>query len=198
MLADPRRLAWLARALAAAVALAGAAGACQRVPSDAYDGGDDDGWLKPDLPPWTNDDGGDGANGETNGESGEPKLDTPSEMPLAECTVVDLLFVIDDSGSMLAEQAQLIASFDGFVAGIQENLDEANDYHIGVVTTDAYALNAADCRTLGALVTESADGVCGPWAAGRYISLADDLESSFTCAAHVGDQGEGDEHQLEA
>src|SRR5689334_21213477 len=184
MLADPRRVAWLARALAAAVALAGAAGACQRVPSDAYDGGDDD--------------GGDGANGETNGESGEPKLDTPSEMPLAECTVVDLLFVIDDSGSMLAEQAQLIASFDGFVAGIQENLDEANDYHIGVVTTDAYALNSADCRTLGALVTESADGVCGPWAAGRYISLADDLESSFTCAAHVGDQGEGDEHQLEA
>src|SRR5690242_12423683 len=132
MLADPRRFAWLARARAATVVLgglAGAAGACQRVPSDAYDD-DGDGWLKPDLPPFTNDDGGDGAHGETNGDSGEPKLDTPTEMPLAECSVVDLLFVIDDSGSMLAEQAQLIANFDGFVAGIQENLDEANDYHI--------------------------------------------------------------------
>jgi hypothetical protein len=92
----------------------------------------------------------------------------------------------------------LIASFDGFIAGIQANLTEVNDYHIGVVTTDAYALNQEGCRMLGALVTESAAGVCGPWAEGRYVSLADDLASSFTCAANVGPGGDTNEQQIEA
>ena len=35
-----------------------------------------------------------------------------------ECTNVDILFVIDDSGSMADNQDQLIASFPGFIAGI--------------------------------------------------------------------------------
>ncbi len=208
MLVDRPRFALFALPLLGAVVLA-AASACQQVPSQTYDGDDDDGWLKPDIP-WGEEDpplpstgtpgDDDDSEGNEDGEDeGEPKLDMPPhEMPLAECTVVDLLFVIDNSGSMLDEQEQLIASFDGFVAGIQEYLDEANDYHIGVVTTDAYALNPGPCRSLGALVTESAAGVCGPWAAGNYISLADDLASSFTCAGHVGDQGNGDEHQIEA
>lgn len=195
MLADRRYLAWVA------LALVGAAAGCQQVPSQTHDGdGDDDGWQKPDIP-WEHPDTGPAeadADADTSGD-GDPKLDSlPDDMPLAECSVVDLLFVVDNSGSMLVEQQNLIASFDGFIAGIQDNLDEANDYHIGVVTTDAYVLNAAQCQTLGALVTESAEGVCGPWTAGRYISLADDLESAFTCAARVGDGGSTDEHQVEA
>jgi hypothetical protein len=193
MLADRRHLAWVA------LALVSAAAGCQQVPSDDGDD-DDDGWAKPDIP-WNEDldtgpDHDADADAETTGP-GDPKLDSPPDS-LGECNVVDLLFVIDNSGSMLVEQQTLIASFDGFIAGIQDNLDEANDYHIGVVTTDAYSLNFAECQTLGALVTESADGVCGPWTAGRYISLADDLESAFTCAARVGDTGSTDEHQVEA
>jgi hypothetical protein len=192
MLARRRHLAWVAFALVSAAA------GCQQVPGDTYDGNEDDGWLKPDIPPWGDEDPDTGpSEAETSGP-GEPKLDTLPNNPLAECSVVDLLFVIDNSGSMLVEQQHLIASFDGFIAGIQDNLDEANDYHIGVVTTDAYSLNVAECQTLGALVTESADGVCGPWTAGRYISLADDLESAFTCAAQVGGTGASDEHQVEA
>jgi hypothetical protein len=187
------------------LALASAAAGCQQIPSSTYDGDDDDdGWLKPDIPPWGDEDppdpresGPSEAEAETSGD-GDPKLDTPEQTPLAECSVVDLLFVIDNSGSMVDEQQNLIASFDGFIAGIQDNLDTTNDYHVGVVTTDAYALNLDDCQTLGALVTESAAGVCGPWSAGRFISLADDLESAFTCAADVGGDGGGDEHQIEA
>jgi hypothetical protein len=190
-----------------ALALASATAGCQQVPSSTHDGEDDDGWQKPDIPPWGDEDPPDpddessadaGSADASSADDGDPKLDMPDQMPLAECSVVDLLFVIDNSGSMLEEQQNVIASFDGFIAGIQENLDEANDYHIGVVTTDAYALNVADCQTLGALVTESAAGACGPWAAGRFISLADDLESAFTCAANVGGGGGGDEHQIEA
>jgi hypothetical protein len=198
MLANPRHLAWVA------LAFVSAAAGCQQVPFDTYDGEGDDGWKKPDIP-WEHPETGPPpdtgpSDAETSGDGdGDPKLDSlPDDMPLAECSVVDLLFVIDNSGSMLVEQQNLIASFDGFIEGIQDNLDEANDYHIGVVTTDAYMLNAAGCQTLGALVTESAEGVCGPWSAGRYISLDDELASAFTCAARVGDMGNTDEHQIEA
>lgn len=171
---------------------------CQQIDWSAEDDYDD--WVPPDLGvPEPNDGLDDPSAGDGDGDGDdEPKLDMPDETGLSECTLVDLLFVIDNSNSMLAEQANLIASFDGFIAGIQANLDEVNDYHIGVVTTDDYALNQDGCRMLGALVTESAAGVCGPWAEGRYISLADELESAFTCTANVGAGGDTNERQIEA
>jgi hypothetical protein len=184
-----------------AVALLLALGGCQQIPVSSDDGSYDDEWDRTDIP-WgdPNPEGGDPPpEGETGDEDGPPpKLDMPDEMPATQCKVVDLLFVIDNSNSIAAEQANLIASFDGFIAGIQTYLDEANDYHVGVVTTDAYALNEEPCRELGALVTSSAAGSCGPWVAGRYISLADDLAAAFTCAADVGGDGNTDEHQIEA
>lgn len=191
-MARPHRIALLAALLAG----------CQQI---QWNSGDDYGdWRPPDVgsswpttdqPHDPDDDHGDGDGDGDNPP--KPKLDMPAG-GLAECTLVDLLFVIDNSNSMIAEQVNLIASFDGFVAGIQANLDEVNDYHIGVVTTDAYALNHPDCRMLGALVTESAAGVCGPWAEGRYISLADELAPSFTCAADVGPDGDTNERQIQA
>jgi hypothetical protein len=53
------------------------------------------------------------------------------------CEKVDFLFVIDGSGSMGDNQDSLIASFPGFIASIQNTLDEAQDYHVMVVDTDA-------------------------------------------------------------
>jgi hypothetical protein len=182
------------------VLLAALLAGCQRVQWSGADEYDD--WQPPDDSSlWQTSgefpDPSDG-DGDEDDQPPKPKLDTPGHQGLAECSLVDLLFVIDNSNSMSAEQANLIASFDGFIAGIQDYLDEVNDYHIGVVTTDAYALNHPDCRQLGALVTESAAGVCGPWAKGRYISLADELESAFTCAADVGPDGDTNERQIEA
>ncbi|MFO0748661.1 MAG: choice-of-anchor D domain-containing protein [Myxococcota bacterium] len=46
---------------------------------------------------------------------------------------VDVLFVVDDSGSMSEEQQNLAQNFQSFVAGAQT---WNNDYHIAVVTTD--------------------------------------------------------------
>ncbi|WP_146157394.1 hypothetical protein [Enhygromyxa salina] len=182
-----------------------ASAGCQQV-SYGDDGRDDD-WQPAPNAWWEDTDSGNeppppddeaDESDEATDEGLPPKLDTPDDKPETPCSVVDLLFVIDNSNSMSAEQANLIASFDGFIAGIQANLDEANDYHIGVVTTDAYALNDAPCQQLGALVTSSAAGPCGPWAAGRFISLADDLAPAFTCAANIGGNGDTDEHQIEA
>ena len=207
--ADCKRESWLPRgprravlvALVIGATLVMGVGACQQV---QYGGGGDDeeDWEPPNHPPWF-EEGEDEADSDPSTsegqDEGETKLDMPEEDPgLDECKRVDLLFVIDNSDSMLAEQQNLIASFDAFVSGIQDNLDEANDYHVGVVTSDAYALNEEGCREIGALVTRSSAGECGPFSEGRFITLADELEPSFTCAAAVGGGGDNDEHQLEA
>ena len=97
------------------------------------------------------------------------------------CRGVDLLFVVDDSGSMKEEQASLIASFPGFVAEIEATLAHIDGLHIGVVTTDAYKHNEAPCdNVLGALVTRtgginSSHSTCGPYTGGRFMTEADEL-----------------------
>ena len=48
-------------------------------------------------------------------------------------TAVDILFVVDNSGSMVGEQRQLAESFEAFSATLEENFGE--DYYIAVVTT---------------------------------------------------------------
>ena len=54
------------------------------------------------------------------------------------CKKVDFLFVIDNSGSMLEEQQALAASFPSFINSIESTLDQAQDYHIMVIDTDAW------------------------------------------------------------
>ncbi len=116
------------------------------------------------------------------------------------CTNVDILFVIDDSSSMGDNQQSLVASFPGFVAGIEASLQNAGSVHIGIVTSDDYAFNDPSCRHIGDLVTQTggfdASGqVCGPFASGgRYLDEGEpDLASKFACAAKVGSQGNDDE-----
>lgn len=54
------------------------------------------------------------------------------------CKKVDFLFIVDNSGSMLEEQDNLAASFPSFINSIQSTLDDAQDYHIMVLDTDAW------------------------------------------------------------
>lgn len=108
------------------------------------------------------------------------------------CRKVDFLFAIDNSGSMSAQQTQLLASFDGFITAIQDALDETVDsYHVGVITSDAYSSNAPGCTSLGNLVTRSqGGGNCEPFAEGnRFATEADDLLEKFPCMASVGATG---------
>ncbi|PRQ08923.1 hypothetical protein [Enhygromyxa salina] len=148
------------------------------------------------------DDGGDKLDlGNTGGGSGS----ADDGGPMGECQKVDLLFVIDNSGSMEDEQASLVASFGGFVAGIQAELSQAESYHIGVVTTDAYSSNGAGCNSLGALVTStggdaSSNANCQPFSSGaRYLDETEpDLATKFSCIAQVGISGSGDEIQAQA
>ncbi len=128
--------------------------------------------------------------------------DVSQEQP-DECTKVDILFAIDNSGSMGDEQDNLVAAFPGFVAGIQDALQFADSYHIGVVTSDSYDHNENGCRGVGDLVTQtggsdSSNANCGPFSSGfRWFDNTEpDLASTFACAAQVGTDGSGDEEQV--
>jgi hypothetical protein len=55
----------------------------------------------------------------------------------------DILFVIDNSGSMLNQRRELIANMGGFIAQMAQS---DNDFHLGIVTTDVECnLPERDC-----------------------------------------------------
>jgi hypothetical protein len=139
---------------------------------------------------------------EASTETAGPALDL-AEHDGPGCEKVDLLFVIDNSVSMVSEQGNLIASFPEFIDGIQSTLDSTDSYHVGVITTDAYEFNDPECQLLGALVTqtggdESSASECGPFVEGRYMTEADDLPLELGCAGQVGIDGANDERPMQA
>lgn len=96
---------------------------------------------------------GDGDPGDGDPSEGEtgPKLDvlgseetmgTADDGPDGDgCQKVDFLFIIDNSGSMLEEQDNLASSFPSFINSINSTLDQAQDYHIMVLDTDAWVFS---------------------------------------------------------
>jgi hypothetical protein len=91
---------------------------------------------------------------------------------------VDVLFVIDNSGSMDEEQQNLQDNFAEFIRGAQLF---QNDYQIGVVTTDMNASNQS-----------------GRLQSPRIIRNGPTVEQDFTRASDVGTSGAGDERGLSA
>lgn len=139
------------------------------------------------------------------GENPEPPIqfdlgalpDAPSGEGMG-CAGIDFLFVVDNSGSMGAQQQQLLASFSGFIAAIEDTIDDVTSYHVGVLTSDAYTGNAPGCQSLGDLVSQTTTpagcqgaGVdCMPFAEGhRFATDMDDLTQKFPCMAQVGSCG---------
>lgn len=92
-------------------------------------------------------------------------------------TLVDVLFVVDDSASMIEEQSRLAGNFVSFIDAIAGT--EA-DYHLGVVTTDVSALDAGLLR----------GGVLDP--------ETPNLAQAAVAALTVGAAGSRDEQGFEA
>jgi hypothetical protein len=157
------------------------------------------------------------------GEGGEVG-DTTSEG----CQAVDFLFVIDNSASMEAYQAALVAAFPLFMQEIQDALPH-DDYQVLVTDTDAWGrCNTAnpwngndpgsdlctnyikntvfeECdRTRGAGVLHPAgkfatNGVCDPAGDQRYIVQGDpDPVGTFACMATVGTAGDASERPMDS
>jgi hypothetical protein len=116
----------------------------------------------------------------TGGGSSDTDGDTDGGpgMPVPAGREVDILFVIDNSGSMAEEQAKLALAIPSLV-GVLESAGSAVDYRIGVTTTDngnpwcsittpeAGRLRATSCRARaqeftwnGAVMIEAFDDAC--------------------------------------
>lgn len=140
--------------------------------------------------------GGVNIGGENGGGSGP-------EGPFDGCHNVDVLFVIDDSGSMGDKQDALIKAFPGFVSTMKEKLAKAVSYHVGVVTSDYYEVNPPGCEEIGSLVTKTRNGLapptdCNPLPGNkRYLDGGDpDLSKHFQCIAKVGPFGDDNERLM--
>ncbi|MDC0720512.1 hypothetical protein [Nannocystis bainbridge] len=130
-------------------------------------------------------------------DGGLPPVDTG-------CKKVDLLFVIDNSGSMADEQINLVNSFPDFVSEMQTQLMNTDSYHVGVVSSDSNVYNGAGCQMYGGLINRtggasSSNATCTPYAGGKnWMSETDDLGSKFACAGQVGTGGDGNEQPMYA
>ena len=117
---------------------------------------------------------------------------------MLKCQKMDVLFVIDNSGSMGQEQTNLIANFPAFI----QVLDASGlDYRVAVTTT------ARDYSyTMFGTFPESTEGESGemiqPGSCNmtkRWIDKSDpNPAQSFACAANVGTSGSSDEMPLGA
>ncbi len=120
------------------------------------------------------------------------------------CPKVDFLFVIDNSASMEDHQTNLVANFPTFITGIQDTLADVDEYQVGIISTDMYVYNDPNCRALGSLVVRTggayaSNSICGPYATGRsYMTEADDLANTFSCAAQLGTDGDTRELPMQA
>lgn len=126
---------------------------------------------------------------------------------------VDILFVVDDSGSMVDEQASLRTNFERFIA-VLESLDGGlPDVHIGVITPNlgTSALDGTTAPPTGTCVDRGEAGALRALTDGpAYLSDVDDgsggrtrnysgtLTEAFSQIANVGAAGCGIEQHLEA
>lgn len=133
------------------------------------------------------------------------------------CNRMDLVFVIDDSGSMREEQDNLAANFPDFISVIdnyQTDSGQPLDYRIAVTTSGrdvTYTIDPPEvclpglgCADPPALPPSTEDGDNGAFVekcgmSRRWIERADgDVSETFSCAARVGTGGPSIEMPLYA
>lgn len=126
---------------------------------------------------------------------------------------IDLLFMIDNSGSMVEEQANLRRNFPAMIKVLSQLPGGLPDLHIGIISSNVGAGNAPlpavpACNEPGGdrgLLQVKAG--CGLQSGSRFIksyqggtqnNFAGQLEDVFSCLADLGNAGCGWEHQLQS
>jgi len=125
----------------------------------------------------------------------------PDGEPGPGCQAIDVLFVIDNSGSMGQEQTNLIANFPGFISVLDAS---GLDYRVAVTTTGrdySYTMTLP----IGGGVPMSQDGgdngsmLKTAAMTKRWIDKVDpDVSGTFSTLANVGTDGPSDEMPLSA
>lgn len=155
-----------------------------------------------------------GSDAGDDGPTPEPPIDfdlgvlPDAPMLSQQCTKVDFMFVIDNSGSMGSFQANVVANFPAFINGIQNSLEDVQSYQVGVITSDEYTANKPGCQELSSLVVQTdssgSGSVCGTGPGSTYadgynfMTENDDLATTFSCAASVGTFGDAFERPMQA
>jgi hypothetical protein len=124
---------------------------------------------------------------------------------------LDLVFVIDNSGSMTEEQANLRRNFPDFMRVLENIMGGLPDTRIAVVSTNMGAGPTApgrECPVLGDKGAFQVKAGCGLDASknGFFLTtdgkgaknFTGDLSTVFSCLASLGNEGCGYEHQLQA
>jgi hypothetical protein len=120
-----------------------------------------------------------------------------------ESTAVDILFVIDDSGSMTDEQQQL-GIWSSELFDVLSSSGEMPDLHIGVISSTVAIPGISGCTTTGGFHVGKAllqkdrfiRDVAGP--SGRERNYEGTLTEAFAAMARVGDGGCGFEQPFKA
>jgi hypothetical protein len=136
----------------------------------------------------------------------------PDAAPLPPATGVDLLFVVDDSGSMAEEQQALAQDYFGpFLTALETALGGRPDLHIGVISTNMGAgpytiTNCTGGGDQGALQVGGFDGCpaldgsyisdVSDGAGGRTVNYTGTIGEVFSCQAQLGTTGCGFEQPL--
>lgn len=137
------------------------------------------------------------------------------EVPVQINRNIDILFVIDNSGSMREEQDSLAANFDRFINVLNNIEGGLPNVHIGVVSTDigagTYGIMGCSGNGDNGILQNAPSGACntpGPELFIKNISDDDgvtrvtnytgDLAETFSCIAKLGTTGCGFEQPLEA
>ncbi len=123
---------------------------------------------------------------------------------LSSTSSADVLFVVDDSGSMGGEQARLAAAFDSFVNSLHSYNDlratnrlEPFDFHLAITTTSVFynrptsATCQTTCGTSSNVCGASAGGTCTPMRIPKACPTGGGCGGGFsckaTCAGHAGE-----------
>lgn len=155
--------------------------------------------------------GSSGASGASGGTSGETTSGSSSfggttssgtsgaPQPKAdECKKMDIVFVVDNSGSMEQEQKNLATNFPNFIKVIGDYKTkggESLDYRVAVTSSDDEKDKGKFMVAKGA----SAPGACAPGPARPWLERADgDVSGFFSCRAQLGINGSGTERPLES
>ncbi len=146
---------------------------------------------------------GDGAGVDGGGGTDGDPVFPPGDGSTSGCQKIDLLFVIDNSGSMGEEQANLVANFPMFISVLDAS---GLDYRVAVTTTSRnYHYNMT--LPIGGTIAQSTgvgeDGaMIKPASCGvtkRWIDKGDPMPAqTFGCVAKVGINGNSDEMPLGA
>jgi hypothetical protein len=148
-----------------------------------------------------------GPSGGRHGNGGDDDGTVDAQQPTGDgnelrCQKMDVLFVIDNSGSMGQEQANLIANFPGFINVLNNS---GLDYRVAVTTTGrnySYTMSTP----IGSIPMSVSGGDNGamlkPGSCNmtkRWIDKSDvDPSMTFSCVANVGTGGPSDEMPLSA